>query len=234
MPPQRRNPPIINAPPIVTALALSLVVAHIIRLLAGQWLDGLFLDYGAIFPERFWGWLGFDMTPRAYPPYSNVFAAVIPLAGTAYVHGSWAHLLMNSIMLVAVGKPVYSALQQVALTRMAGNWTFLGVFFLSVIGGSLAHLVSHIPYGPPAIGASGGVSGLLAAVLLLQQGEATRLLSRPYLTVSAVFIAANFMLAFLGPSMFGSSIAWQAHIGGYVAGALLFRYLLYRHKRTSV
>ena len=48
------------------------------------------------------------------------------------------------------------------------------------------------------------------------------------------FVVANAMLAFLGPSMFGAEIAWQAHIGGYITGAILFRYLLTRRPRAGI
>ncbi|MBR9808899.1 MAG: rhomboid family intramembrane serine protease [Alphaproteobacteria bacterium] len=232
MPQSRRSPPIINAPPLVTALALSLVVAHVIRLLGGQALDGFFVDVGAVFPERFWGWAGMSVGPQAYPPYGNALSALIPLVGTAFVHGSWSHLLMNAVMLVALGKPVYLVLQRVSRSVMGGNSAFLILFLMSVAAGSLVHLLTHFPVGPPAIGASGGVSGYLAAVLLLQNGP--NLLSRKFLTVTVVFVVANAMLAFLGPSMFGAQIAWQAHIGGYVAGAILFRYMLTRRQKAGI
>ncbi|RAN31811.1 rhomboid family intramembrane serine protease [Hyphomonas pacifica] len=232
MPQSRRSPPIINAPPLVTALALSLAVAHVIRLVGGQGLDGLFVDIGAVFPERFWGWAGVNVGSQAYPPYGNVLSALIPLVGTAFVHGSWSHLLMNAVMLVALGKPVYLVLQRVSRSAMGGSVAFLILFLVSVAGGSIVHLLAHYPVGPPAIGASGGVSGYLAAVLLLQNGP--NLVSRKFLTVSAVFVVANAMLAFLGPSMFGAEIAWQAHIGGYITGAILFRYLLTRRPRAGI
>jgi membrane associated rhomboid family serine protease len=221
----RRAPPIINAPPFVTAVALAIIAAHAVRLLAGGRLDAVFVEIGAVFPDRFWGWATGQGIIGGYPPYDSALEALAPLAGTALVHGSWSHLLMNTIMLVAVGKPVYGALAHLARTRAAANLAFLGVFVVAVIGGSLAHLASHFPDGPPAIGASGGVSGLIAGALMLQNGVPIRLLDRKFLTTSAVFFVGNLVLAFLGPSMFGSEIAWQAHIGGYVAGALLFRYL---------
>ena len=80
----------------------------------------------------------------------------------------------------------------------------------AVVGGSLAHLATHYPSGPPAIGASGGVSGLIAAALMIQNGLPAQLLERRFLSASAVFLVGNIVLAFLGPSLFGSAIAWQA------------------------
>ena len=63
---------------------------------------------------------------------------------------------------------------------------------------------------------------------MIQNGLPAQLLERRFLSASAVFLVGNIVLAFLGPSLFGSAIAWQAHIGGYVAGAVLFRFMV-RH-----
>lgn len=230
----RGAPPIINAPPFVTALAVIIVVAHILRLLAGEYLDGFFVDIGAVFPERFWGWAGVQMPTNVYPPYGNVLLALMPLAGTALVHGGWSHLLLNVIMLIAVGKPVYGVLRQITRSKTTGNALFLGVFVASVVGGSLAHLIAHYPVGPPAIGASGGVSGLIACALMVQNGPPARLMTRRFLTASAVFLIGNMILAFLGPSLVGSEIAWQAHVGGYIIGALVFRGLMARTDRAGI
>ena len=229
----RRSPPIINAPPFVTAVALAIVAAHGLRLVTGSSLDLFFVDIGAVFPDRFWGWISGDPVTGGYAPYGNALEALIPLAGTALVHGSWSHVLMNTIMLIAVGKPVYAVMERIMGSRAGVNLAFLGLFLASVVGGSLAHLLAHYPDGPPAIGASGGVSGLIAGALIVQNGLPARLFDRKFLTTSAVFFVGNLILAFLGPSLFGSEIAWQAHIGGYVAGALLFRFLARDLGRTE-
>jgi len=222
----RRAPPMINAPPFVTALALGIIALHGARLLLGSSMDMFFVDLGGVFPDRFWGWATGQQIPGGYAPYDNALAALIPLAGTALVHGSWSHVLMNTIMLIAVGKPVYSVFARLKRSQLNVSLAFLGLFIAGVVGGSLAHLVSHYPTGAPAIGASGGVSGLIAAALMIQNGLPARILERRFLTASAVFFVGNLVLAFLGPSMFGSAIAWQAHIGGYLAGALLFRVMV--------
>lgn len=228
----RHAPPIINAPPLVTALTLVIAAAHVARVLAGSWLDGIALDYGAVFPERFWAWAGADIS-QAMPPYGSAPAALTPLVGTAFVHGDWSHLLMNCIFLIALGKPVYGAVRQMVPGRRAGDMAFLAMFFLCVMGGSLAHLISYYPSGPPAIGASGGVSGLLAAVILMQQKKGGRLLERGFLAATGVFIVANIVLSLVGPQLIGASIAWQAHLGGYAMGAILFRLVIAGYARQS-
>ena len=66
----RRAPPIINAPPFVTALALAIVAMHGLRLITGSALDPLFVDVGAVFPDRFWGWIGGSPIAGGYAPGS--------------------------------------------------------------------------------------------------------------------------------------------------------------------
>ncbi|MEQ8300674.1 MAG: rhomboid family intramembrane serine protease [Hyphomonas sp.] len=223
------RPPIINAPPLVTALALTFLAAHGVRILLSEGLQNVLLWNTALIPDRFWGWVGASLPPGAAEPYSNVLSAIAPLFTISFVHSDWVHVGLNTAMLLGVGKPVYEY-----LGRACGGGArriselFLFLFFLSVAGGSLAHLVANYPVGQPAIGASGGVSGLIAAVLLGQKGLRTPLLSRPFLTASMLFLVANLVLAFIGPAMLGAGIAWQAHVGGYVAGALIFRFMMWR------
>ena len=138
-------------------------------------------------------------------------------------------------MLLGVGKPVFEYLERTGPTgRNGAGYVFLLLFLVSVAGGSVAHLAATYPAGPPAIGASGGVSGLIAAVLLAQQGARPRLISRTFLGASLVFLVANVVLALVGPSMMGASIAWQAHVGGYVAGALACRFVMWRREGLAV
>ncbi|MFH1518718.1 MAG: rhomboid family intramembrane serine protease [Pseudomonadota bacterium] len=223
------RPPIINAPPLVTALALTFLAAHGARILLSEALQNVLLWHTALFPERFWGWVGASLPPGMAEPYSNIVAAIAPLFTIAFIHSDWVHVGLNAAMLLGVGKPVYENLQRVrgGESRRTAE-LFLFLFFLSVAGGSVAHLIANYPAGQVAVGASGGVSGLIAAVLLGQKGAEGRLLSRPFLTASVLFLVANLVLAFIGPAMLGAHIAWQAHAGGYVAGALVFRFLIWR------
>jgi membrane associated rhomboid family serine protease len=147
------------------------------------------------------------------------------------VHSDWVHVGMNAAMLLGVGKPVYEYLDRPGTGgRSRARELFLILFLVSIAGGSLAHLAAHYPFGQPAIGASGGVSGLVAAVLLGQQGRHPRLLTGQFLAATGVFTAANLLLALIGPSMLGAGIAWQAHMGGYLAGALVYRLMTGRRE----
>jgi membrane associated rhomboid family serine protease len=96
-----------------------------------------------------------------------------------------------------------------ALERLLGHVRFLAVYLLSAIGGSVLFIFIVAP-DQPALGASGAIFGLFGAWFVV--ARRLHLNSRWIVTV----VVANLVLDFIVPG-----IAWQAHIGGLVAGALL-------------
>jgi membrane associated rhomboid family serine protease len=172
-------------------------------------------DY-ALVPRRFWEEGQFA---RGYP---DVFAALLTLVTTGFLHADWIHVLVNSAMLLAFGTPVARALGN----DPAGWLRWLAVYFGSVIGGSAAYLGVNDVTAAMAVGASGGASGLIAAAFLLDplskdQGRMMSPLSRGFVSMTIAFAAMNLLLVLAGPAVFGVGIAWEAHAGGYLAGALL-------------
>ncbi|HPF24059.1 MAG TPA: rhomboid family intramembrane serine protease, partial [Hyphomonas sp.] len=110
----------------------------------------------------------------------------------------------------------------------------LAVFAASVAGGSLLHLLTQYPAGSALIGASGGASGLFAGWVLIQEGRNGRILSARFLTVFLVFAAINLALWLLGPALLGARISWQAHIGGFLAGAAAFQGFRFRGRPPRI
>lgn len=202
--------PIINAPGVAVALALGLVAMHAVRLIAPEGAQVIAYLDGALIPERFWA----EATSSV--AYGSSFAAALTLVSHAGLHGGWGHVLMNAVMALAVGAPVARFFGSTA----AGMLRFFAVFLGAVVAGGIAHLLSHMPAGPAAVGASGGVSGLMAAALVLTQGG--RVMTRSFAVMAAAFTAANIALIWAGPAVFGAGIAWQAHVGGFFGGAALF------------
>ncbi|MBK8198930.1 MAG: rhomboid family intramembrane serine protease [Acidobacteria bacterium] len=225
---KNRQPPIINAPWPVAGFALVLIGLHLARILLPNGLQNAVFYYGALMPERFWAPAGaFSVT--GLPAYSGPVEAFVPMVASALIHSDWMHVILNAAFIVALGKPLLELLRRAWPGRepSASAW-LLGLFLFSQIVSSLAYLFSNIPDGGPAIGASGGASGLLAAVLLLREGPGTWLASRRFLVTSAMFVAGNALFAFMGPQLLGASIAWEAHVGGYIGGALFMRGLIWR------
>jgi membrane associated rhomboid family serine protease len=176
-------------------------------------------------------------------------AKVWTLVTYALLHGSWAHVGVNCIWLVAFGPPI---------ARRFGAVRFLLFFATTAIAGALAHWgVSPMDFSP-LIGASAADSGLMAAAarFIFQPGAAlggpggysaalsgaetdapaarlTELLSdRRALIFIGIWMASNFLFG-AGAQTLGASeapVAWVAHVGGFVAGLLLFP-LFDRHAR---
>jgi membrane associated rhomboid family serine protease len=125
---------------------------------------------------------------------------------SAFLHSQsfLLHIVINMYTLWIFGQ---------ALEPLLGRIRFLAVYLLSAIGGSVGYLLLTpvLPEGGPVgvVGASGAIFGLFGAMLVVQRhrGGETRQLW--------VLIAINGVIGFMVPQ-----IAWQAHLGGLVTGAL--------------
>jgi membrane associated rhomboid family serine protease len=162
--------------------------------------------------------------------------AVLTLASYGLLHGSWGHLASNTLWLVVFGSPV---------ARRLGDVRFLALMLLTSAAGALAHWLVDPLELSPLIGASAAVSGATAAAacFVFQPGirfgelgrdEAVRaipaanlrqLIANPRaLAFIGIWFAANLLFGTGVVPLGGedASIAWQAHIGGFVAGLALF------------
>lgn len=158
--------------------------------------------------------------------YNNVFAtpeygAFEPwrMLTAAFLHSpdSVLHIVLNMYTLWIFGQ---------ALEPLLGRIRFLALYLISAIGGSVGYLLLNPVLVPGqglvgVVGASGAIFGLFGAMLLVQRhrGGDTRQLW--------VLIAINGVIGFLIPQ-----IAWQAHLGGLVTGALCAAVLAYTPRGT--
>jgi len=163
------------------------------------------------------------------------------LATYALLHGSWTHVGVNCIWLVAFGPPI---------ARRFGALRFLLFFGTTAVAGALAHWAFALMDFGPLIGASAADSGLMAAAarFIFQPGAplggpsgysaalsgsqtdapaaslAELLGQRRALIFIGIWMASNFVFG-AGAQTLGASespVAWVAHVGGFVAGLLLF------------
>jgi membrane associated rhomboid family serine protease len=127
----------------------------------------------------------------------------------AFLHGHWLHLALNGAAFLGLGH---------AVTQAIGVGRFLVIFTVTAIAGALVFGLIADTDGP-MVGASGAVFGLFGVITAWQE-RALRLagLSRaPIWRRIAGLVALNAALAF----GLGGLLAWEAHLGGWVAGWLL-------------
>ncbi|HXJ03366.1 MAG TPA: rhomboid family intramembrane serine protease [Micropepsaceae bacterium] len=207
--------PLLNAPPTVLWLIALLLATHALRVfLPGSWPDDIIENY-AFIPARYAAALAQGASTGEF------FHLAITIVSYMFLHGDFVHVGINSLWLLVFGPIV---------TRRLGTVRFLAFFLFCGIAAALVHLAFY--WGSPmaVVGASGGVSGLMAAGMRIVygrlQGDANGLapiFSRPILAFSAVWIVVNIVSGVLrlGVTDDLTLIAWVAHLGGYFAGLVM-------------
>jgi membrane associated rhomboid family serine protease len=229
----RFSEPIFNVPAVVVAIIAVLVLV----LVAEQFLltdaqDIAFLYYFAFIPARY----DSSLLPAGSFPGGDG-AEIWTFVTYAFIHGDAVDLTMNAVWFLPFAT---------AIARRFGNLRFLGFFAATAAAGALAHLITHRGDVLPMVGSSAAVSGFMAGAIrfAFQHGgplsmfrnddpAAYRVPAAPLMVALRdprilIFLAAWFGLNLL----FGigtltmpgveQSIAWQAHIGGFLAGLVLF------------
>jgi membrane associated rhomboid family serine protease len=198
----------INLPPAVMWLIGINVAVHLLRLLLPEDVDnGLILNFGLV--------------PAAYTGGSNDLLSQVAAPVTyQFLHGGWMHLVINMVTLAAFGAPV---------ERLLGVRRFI-LFYLSAgIVAAVVQVALFPDSTDPVIGASGAISGVFGAVLMLMLYVG----SLPSLyPVAGIWIALNVFFGVFGgmPGAGGEQIAWAAHIGGFVYGLLAIRFFAPRRE----
>ena len=140
-----------------------------------------------------------------------------------FIHGNWAHALMNAAFALAFGAPVARWFGE----RLPAAMLFFAYYLLSGVMAALAYSAIHPGRQAVIVGASGAVSGLMggAARVIAGQGDVGPILSRPVFAMGAAWLALNLVLAVVGgallPGSGGAGVAWEVHLTGFVAGVLL-------------
>ncbi len=219
--------PMFNVPRSVL-IALGLVLAvHLLRISLGEE-EGLRLLLALAFiPARY-----------------AANAPVLPGGETAdftsfvtymFVHANWVHLIVNSIWMLAFGS---------AVAQRVGDLRFALFSLLCGVAGAALHLALHFGELVPVVGASAAISGQFAGAIRFvfsvsgsgfgRDPQALRsvplapiwvTLQNPRILIFiVVWVGLNFLFG-AGVGNFageGGSIAWEAHLGGFVVGLLTF------------
>ena len=146
-----------------------------------------------------------------------------------FIHGDWTHLLVNMIWLAAFGS---------ATARRFGVARFFVFMALATTAGAFAHYLFHGSSNVPVIGASGAVSACMGAAVRfaftpgrpmseVSSAPALSLIqslgNRGIMTFVVIWFALNWLFgAGIIPLGVEGSIAWEAHMGGFLFGWLGF------------
>jgi membrane associated rhomboid family serine protease len=137
-----------------------------------------------------------------------------------FLHGGVLHLLSNMLFLWVFGDNVEDAM---------GHLKFLAFYLLCGVAAGLAHAALLPSSQLPLIGASGAVSGVIAAYLMLHPRVRVWVLVFRFLPlrvpaawVLGFWVVTQFVMVVLSPA---DGVAWWAHIGGMAAGAVLILFM---------
>jgi membrane associated rhomboid family serine protease len=241
----RAREPIFNVPVVIFVVSAVLAAVHI----ASGWLSeitqfALILDF-AFIPAREISWIDPNILAdlAKNPPagtdeaaiaqhqlavYLNAYESARPWTFITYaaLHVGYLHLILNLVVLLAIGTPV---------ARRLGVPRFLLLFAAGAAGGALMNLAVHPTSVSPLMGASAAISACWGAAARFAFDPGARL-GGPGVTLRAslanrtvvTFTLAWFLtnaLSGLGanPSVLANTaIAWDAHIGGFLVGFLGF------------
>lgn len=181
------------------------------------------LSFGAI-PSVLFG-------SRALAPELALIPAPLTVITSMFMHGGWMHLIGNMLFLWVLGDNVEDAM---------GHVRFVIFYILCGIAAALTHAGLDPNSTTPMIGASGAISGVIGAYLILHpKAQILTLAFRFFIHIPAfIMLGIWIALQVVNVSMAGGSesggggVAWWAHIGGLIAGCILIAPM--RHKSVPL
>ena len=212
--PLRDINPTRTAPLVNVAIIVVNVAAFLYEVSLGQHLELLFSEY-AVIPQHIVASL------------SNFHVnALASLFTSMFLHGGWLHLGGNMLYLWIFGDNVEEKM---------GHGRYLIFYLLCGLTATAVHIVVDPASTMPTVGASGAISGVLAAYLFMfPKAKGVTLIpifvflqvaELPAIVVLGMWFILQFFngLISLGFETAGmGGVAWWAHIGGFAAGAILF------------
>ncbi len=208
--PLKDNNPSRSYPIVNITLLLANVVVFLYQLALPPYDQKLFILSNATIPARI---------PAFLDGHVGFEAAFLPLITSMFLHSGFLHLAGNMLFLWIFGDNVEDTF---------GHLPYLFFYVACGLGAGLLHVLFNLGSTIPALGASGAISGVMGAYMVLYPRE--RILTLVFIFVvpiPAVFILGYwFLLQFLagidalGTSAKGGVAVW-AHVGGFLLGVLL-------------
>ncbi len=208
--PLKDNNPSRSYPVVNITLLFANVVVFLYQLALPPYDQKLFLLSNATIPARI---------PAFLDGRADFEAAFLPLITSMFLHSGFLHLAGNMLFLWIFGDNVEDTF---------GHLPYLFFYLVCGLGAGLLHVLFNLGSTIPALGASGAISGVMGAYMVLYPRE--RILTLVFIFVvpiPAVFILGYwFLLQFLagidalGTGAKGGVAVW-AHVGGFLLGVLL-------------
>jgi membrane associated rhomboid family serine protease len=204
------------SPPVVTVALIS------INCLIFFYLS--FLGEGFQLALVKWGAIPFEVTHGVELTPELPFFAPLSLFSSMFLHGGFLHLAGNMLYLWIFGDNVEDQL---------GHVKFFIFYILCGLAASLLHIITAPNSKVPMVGASGAIAGVLGAYMikfprariltLIFFGFFIRIVAVPALFVLGFWFILQLLFALPSIGSTSGGVAWFAHVGGFLAGIVLFK-----------
>jgi len=134
------------------------------------------------------------------------------LITSGFLHADWGHLFVNMFSFYSFGGPI---------EKIFGFPTLLVIYFSSILGGNLLSLLLHRKGPYRALGASGGVCGIVYAAIFLMPGGSVYVFPVPVPIPSYIYAILFVLISFFGIRGQWGNIGHDAHLGGAIIGLLV-------------
>jgi rhomboid family protein len=213
--PLKNRTPRVTVPVVTVGLIIVNTVVFLYELTLPERLEQTFYMSYAMVPARF--------VHQLVPPHVHLQAAMLPLFTSMFLHGGWLHLIGNMWFLWIFGGNVEDEL---------GHFSYLVFYLVCGVGAGLTYVLMSLHSGVPSLGASGAISGVLGAyIVLYPRGRILTLIpliifwftmDLPAFLILGYWFAIQFLsgISSVGSRVSGG-VAWWAHIGGFLLGLWL-------------
>jgi membrane associated rhomboid family serine protease len=186
--------------------------------------EQLFVSFGMI-PAVLFGYSELSTQLQIIPAYMTIITSM-------FLHGGWMHLIGNMMYLYIFGDNIEDKL---------GKAKFLVFYLITGIIAALTQALLDPSSTIPVIGASGAIAGILGGYLVMYPKANIKvffwfIIFFKVFRIRAFIVLVGWILiqffSFSGEELNSGGVAYGAHIGGFVSGAILIKFF-YRKQRTS-
>ena len=239
---RRDRQPMFFVPGAIIVLLTLLLAIQLLRTLLTPELDQFIIVMLGIVPGKYMAGV-----ISAFP--GGAWAALPAFISYAFLHAGYTHLVINSAWLLAFGS---------LTVRKLGTPRFLALYLICGVSAGVAHILVNPASLTPMVGASGAISGLMGAGFRMflndflesagarphdsdrtgarQPVRLAPLHDKRFLIMSGAWVLGNILFGLTGIRVSEQvlMIAWDAHIAGFVTGALLIGLIVRTQKVSNV